>query len=243
VVALLVVTFADGLSSLIFGRRRHLEVPFRALPGVLVGAAAAALLSRVFNLQPGFAFGVVASFYVAEIDDDDQGKVSMGAVLGVIVVSLVAWFVWVPARDLASGAHPSFGVLVLEASLASIFIVGIESSLIEALPLRSLHRGCIYGWNRLAWAVMFVVSAAVFIEVLLQPGQRVRGPGQPSRPVADRGRRGLRAVHRGVLVLLPVPARARRRRRRTSRSHRFTIGVSLAAPSDHPQGASLNDRA
>jgi hypothetical protein len=188
VVALLVVTFADGLSSLIFGRRRHLEVPFRALPGVLVVAAAAVLLSRVFNLQPRFAFGVVASFYVAEIDDDDQGKVSMGAVLGVIVVSLVAWFVWVPARDLASGAHPSFGVLVLEASLASIFIVGIESSLIEALPLRSLHGGCIYGWNRLAWVVTFVVSAAVFIEVLLQPASGFVGPGS----------------HPGLLLILVV---------------------------------------
>jgi hypothetical protein len=188
VVALLVVTFADGLSSLIFGRRRHLEVPFRALPGVLVVAAAAVLLSRVFNLQPRFAFGVVASFYVAEIDDDDQGKVSMGGVLGVIVVSLVAWFVWVPARDLASGAHPSFGVLVLEASLASIFIVGIESSLIEALPLRSLHGGCIYGWNRLAWVVTFVVSAAVFIEVLLQPASGFVGPGS----------------HPGLLLILVV---------------------------------------
>jgi hypothetical protein len=185
VVALLVVTFADGLSSLIFGRRRHLEVPFRALPGVLVVAAAAVLLSRVFNLQPRFAFGVVASFYVAEIDDDDQGKVSMG---GVIVVSLVAWFVWVPARDLASGAHPSFGVLVLEASLASIFIVGIESSLIEALPLRSLHGGCIYGWNRLAWVVTFVVSAAVFIEVLLQPASGFVGRGS----------------HPGLLLILVV---------------------------------------
>jgi hypothetical protein len=80
VVALLVVTFDDGLSSVIFGRRRHLEVPFRAVPGVLVIAAAAVLLS---------------------------------------------------------------------------------------VPLRSLHGGCIYNWNRLAWAVTFVVSAAVFIKVLL----------------------------------------------------------------------------
>jgi hypothetical protein len=59
---------------------------------------------------------------------------------------------------------------VLEASLASIFIGGIESSLIEALPLRSLHGGCILSWNRWAWAATFALNAVVFIEVLLQPG-------------------------------------------------------------------------
>jgi hypothetical protein len=70
----------------------------------------------------------------------------------------------------ATRPDPSFGPFVLEASLASIFICGIESSLIEALPRRSLHGGGIFSWNRWAGAATRALSAVVFIEVLLQPG-------------------------------------------------------------------------
>ena len=170
-VGLAAAVLFEGVPMLLFGRRHGLKAPLRALPGSVFVALVLVLMSRFLNFNPGYAFGAIAGFTVAgNLERRQKGSLSLAAILTVLAVSVAAWFAWVPVQRLASVDEPGFLIVLLEAALACTFMIGIESCLILALPMRFLHGGEIVGWNRWAWALSFGASMFVFVHVLIRGG-------------------------------------------------------------------------
>jgi hypothetical protein len=70
----------------------------------------------------------------------------------------------------ARSAHPNVLVLILEAALGGIFLFGLESLLVDLIPMRFLDGSRIKAWSRVAWLCLFAFGLFVCVHVLLVPG-------------------------------------------------------------------------
>jgi hypothetical protein len=99
-----------------------------------------------------------------------SGRIAAISSLFVLAVSLTAWVVNIPVNHAASHPHPSPGILVLQAGLSVVFILGIESVSFGMLPLPFLPGRDVAAWNRWAWLGVFLLGLVAFVWTLLQPG-------------------------------------------------------------------------
>jgi hypothetical protein len=165
------VTLAFQVPSVVLGVRTKHHVGFRVLVGSVFVAALCVLVSRVFRLEPGYCYGLIAVFaFMPTLPEESSGRLSAISSFFVLVLSLAAWFAWVPVQQAASRPHPSPGLLVLEATLGVTFLLGIESVSFGMLPLPFLPGRDVAAWNRWAWAGLFALGLTAFVWVLLQPG-------------------------------------------------------------------------
>jgi len=75
----------------------------------------------------------------------------------------------VPVAHMAARPHPSLWAVGLEACLAAITIIGIETVVICLIPLRFVEGSKLEAWSRTAWALVFGLAAFGFVHILLRP--------------------------------------------------------------------------
>jgi hypothetical protein len=171
-VGLAIVTLGFGLPGLLYMRLRSGDKgELRVLPGTVVLAAVCVLLSRTFNLQPGYLYGLIGGFaYHRHLSRSEEGRMTALASAFMLLLSLGAWAVKEPVSAAAAGPHPGFWVLAVEASLGAVFVLGLESHVFSLLPVRPLPGSRLRGWSRRAWDVLFGLGLLAFVHVLLRPG-------------------------------------------------------------------------
>ena len=170
-VSLLVVTIAFRLPSLFVVHRRYREwAQLRVLPGTAVVAAACVVLSRVLHFQPGYLYGLIAGLSLRhQLAKDTTGRLTSAAALGILAISVLAWFGRAPLAAAAGRPNAGFWVVAAEASLATLFVVGLESIAISLIPLRFLEGGKLTAWSRAVWVAVFGLGVFAFVHILLQP--------------------------------------------------------------------------
>lgn len=176
-----VVALGFQLPAMLHGTRvrgtHHVEM--RILLGSFLVAVACVLVSRLLSLQPGYCYGLLAVFaFMPALAPHIKGRIAAVSAVLVLALSLIAWFIWVPLERAASHPHPSPGILVVEAFLGVVFILGLESVSFGMLPLPFLPGRDVWAWNRWIWGALFSLGTFGFVWVLLQPGsgysERVR---------------------------------------------------------------------
>ena len=149
------------LSTREFGR-------LRVLPGTIAVAAACVLVTRLTGFQPGYLYGLVIGFiFATELAPAAEGRSAFIAALWMLVVALAAWVVLIPVG--AAAADGTFGPMVLQATLTTLVVGGLEGVAIGLLPLRFLPGEAVLAWNRRAWAVLFGIGVFAFLHVLVNP--------------------------------------------------------------------------
>jgi YVTN family beta-propeller protein len=166
-----IVTLGFQLPSLLFGVRTRHRVTLRVLAGSILVAALCVFVSRLLALEPGYCYGLIAVFALRPVVPEKvAGRLAAVSALFVLLLSLAAWAAWVPIQRAASHPHPSPALLVLEAGLGVVFILGIESVSFGMLPLPFLPGRDVAAWNRWAWSGIFILGLTAFVWTLLQPG-------------------------------------------------------------------------
>ena len=173
-------------------------------------ALAVVVLSRLINFHPGYTFGAVAGFTIAtELGRREKGRLGVWSILSIVGVALLAWVAWLPVHRMASAGDPSMGIVILETALVCTFMLGLETALVLALPIRFVHGGDVAEWNRWIWAATFALVAFPVLHILLADGNHTASGGGGSAGLGDhRGDGLLRRLHRRLLGLLPLPPRA-----------------------------------
>jgi hypothetical protein len=141
----------------------------RLLPGILLVALAAALVSRLGGLQPPLLAGVlIAAAAAAGSGRRALAGVAVAQTSGVAALALLGWAV----HDLLS---PSTGFWMTLASetAAAVALGGLGSLLMLLLPVGPLPGRTLYAVSPPAWAVIALVSAGVTGAIL------VAGPAFP----------------------------------------------------------------
>jgi hypothetical protein len=171
VVALVVVTLGFNLPGLLHLRFVQGAMPrLRVLPWTLPIAAACVLVSRLADVHPGYVYGLLAGYtFEGEYSKRTEGRAAAISTAGLFALSIVAWLAWTPVKAAAEQPGAGFGVLVLDAMLAMIFVVGLETMAFGLVPLRFLDGEKIAAWSRLVWAILFAAGVFGLLHVLLNP--------------------------------------------------------------------------
>src|SRR5262249_40250874 len=100
-----------------------------------------------------------------------------------IASSIVAWLLWIPVSHAANHPGASIWLLILESVLAAVFVTGIEAAGVGLLPIRFLDGHKLFTWNRILWAIVFVLGAFGLIHLLLRPGGGYFGHNTNNTPM------------------------------------------------------------
>ncbi len=161
------VVFALPVIAYRWWRTRELG-HLRVLPGTIAVAAVCVLVTRLTGFQPGYLYGLVIGFaFATELARADEGRGAFIAAGWMLVVALAAWVALIPVG--AAAADGSVGPLILQATLTTLVVGGLEGVAIGLLPMRFLPGEAILGWSRRAWAVLFGIGVFAFLHVLVNP--------------------------------------------------------------------------
>jgi hypothetical protein len=169
-----VVTLGFQLPAIVLGVRtdqRSHRVRFRVLVGSIFVAIVCVIVSRVLTLEPGYCYGLIAVFaFRPVLPEKISGRIAAISSIFVLLLSVGAWLANIPVNHLAQQPHPTPGILILQAGLSVVFILGIESVSFGMLPLPFLPGRDVAAWNRWAWVGVFTLGLIAFVWTLLQPG-------------------------------------------------------------------------
>jgi hypothetical protein len=112
------------------------------------------------------------------VDRRVRGKLSAASMFFALLLAVRAWAVRVPVSTITMRPNPGFWMLVLEAALTGVFLLGLESVLIGLPPMRFLEGSKIKEWSRPVWLVLLWTALFAFVLILLQPGSGYIGKSE-----------------------------------------------------------------
>lgn len=169
--SLVVISVGFRLPHLVYLHHRDREwARFRVLPGTALVAVACVGLSRLVHFQPGYLYGLIAGLsFRRQLETDTNGALTAASAVSVFLISIAAWVARVPVAAAAARPNASIWIVALEACLAAISILGLETVVICLIPLRFVEGSKLAAWSRTAWALVFALCAFAFVHILLRP--------------------------------------------------------------------------
>jgi hypothetical protein len=167
--ALVAGTLVFALPTLIFRWLHTREIGrLRVLPGTIAVAAACVLITRLTGFQPGYLYGLVIGLvFATELAAAAEGRGAFIAAAWMLAVALAAWMALIPVGSAA--ADGAIGPMILQATLTTLVVGGLEGVAIGLLPLRFLPGEAVLAWSRRAWAILFGIGVFAFLHVLVNP--------------------------------------------------------------------------
>lgn len=170
-VGLVLVTVGFDIPNSIAARRQFNERGrITSMPSTVVIAMLCVFASRVVHFEPGLLYGLLAVLtFRREFGDKLEGKLGAIACSGILAMSILAWLAIGPVSRAAQHGS-SFWLFTLEATLASICLLGLETVTFVLMPFRFMMGPTIKAWNKYVWFVLFALSGGMYVHVLLRPG-------------------------------------------------------------------------
>ena len=170
--ALAVITASHDLArNEYINRRYHKHGRLVTFPAGIIFAIGLVIVSRVFNFEPGFIFGLMTGIAFSDtVPQKEDGKGLAIASLIVLVVAFAAWFIWIPVKANVDSTHnPAFIMILLDTLLATVWVAGIQSVVFSLIPIRFMDGKLVAGWSRLGWLGIYVFALFVFVHTVLHP--------------------------------------------------------------------------
>jgi Calx-beta domain len=177
VTLVLVSLVYDQARAWYLGRRFGVGSRLRAqLTGLVVGMVLV-LFSRLAGFLPGYVYGVFTAlvFTRGAPDERQDGEGLTVASWVLLALGVVAWFVWSPVRDAAGEDGAAFGLLVLDAALASLWVAAVAAIVFGLAPIRFFYGEQVKAWNRPAWWALYGLGMLVFVHAVMDPDRGFYG--------------------------------------------------------------------
>ena len=169
-VALVVMLVSFKAPAVLVHRRVRKEWgQLRVLPWTIAIAALFVVISRVFNLQPGYLYGVIIGVAFLESGTlRDEALESTAGMIWAVVVAVAGWALlgWSRSADPGLG---EFASVFVQTTLAAVVVAGLEATAFGLMPFRFMPGWTIYRWHRPVWAPLAFLSAFAFIHILIGP--------------------------------------------------------------------------
>ncbi|HWM33542.1 MAG TPA: FGLLP motif-containing membrane protein [Pseudolysinimonas sp.] len=164
-----VVAINIGLSLIVMRvARRAFDVAalLKPMPAALAIVGISVLVSRLAGISPGFLFGIVLGVvYARELKLRDDARLGLLGVGLTIAAGLLAWLGYGIASATVSGTG-FFNNLLIEV-LAAVTLEALGTLVIALLPIEFLDGRTIFRWSKLAWLGAYLVTALVFLFVVV----------------------------------------------------------------------------
>jgi hypothetical protein len=169
--ALGIATYVYEGGQAVFARRRfHLDAAVRMFPAALGIAVTFVVISRVTDFHAPIFYGFVASAALlgpGQVSERQDALAVSVAAIGLLAVSMIAWFLLIPLRDGATDAG-TWGHLPSQVA-ALTFAGGIQGLVFMMLPIRFSDGRKIAMISRPLWLVLTVVPLFIFCWALVNP--------------------------------------------------------------------------
>jgi len=173
-----------GLGSLVVrlvGRRiaPGVRFPLQFRWGSLIILTAGVVVSRLFDINPGIIFGLVAGLAIADsISAAGRGRLMFASAAYAILIGVAAWVGFAFVSPLAAAEPTNVGLVFGAELLSAITIEAIATMPLAFLPLMGLDGGTLRSWRFAAWALIYALGLALFTLLLLTvPGSWVEVQG------------------------------------------------------------------
>jgi len=178
-----VLTYVYDGGQLLVTNRYGLPAAIRVFPAGVALAVIFVALTRVQGFQPGLVFGFVAAHTLTapvEMTKEQKGHQILWPALALLAVSVVAWLLASPARDLAKDGTSMWAALP-EGVAIGIFLAGIESLFLSMIPIKFMDGHKLMSWNKFAWLGVVMASGFLFWHAMMnQERESLNALGQTS---------------------------------------------------------------
>lgn len=176
-IALFTITFVYDITRKFYMKKRFgISSKLRAHSiGLFTGSLLVAM-SRMANFLPGYCYGLFTGlvYHQNPTEKEDGEGVAISALM-LLVVAIIGWFSWVPIKEAAMGDNPSFGVLVIDAAIATLWVAALTSTVFGLMPLRFMYGEVVKKWNFAGWAIIYITGVYLFAYTLLNPAIGIYG--------------------------------------------------------------------
>ncbi len=166
-IALFVVGYvASSLSGLIIRRRWGLATHMELKPLGLVLTVVGVVLSRLLEFSPGFLLGLILGLSIVGRTTAAQRAKATLVQAGVVFV--LALLGWVGYSILTAVSSPdTFGTALAFDTMVAVTAEGLTALFIGLLPFRLLNGEALFAYNKVVWAVTYVIAAAAFVLIVV----------------------------------------------------------------------------
>lgn len=164
-----VLTYVYDGGQLLVTNRYGMPGAIRVFPAGVALAVIFVALTRVQGFQPGLVFGFVAAHTLTApvaMTREQGGHQILWPALALLAVSVAAWLLASPARDLAEGGDSMWAALP-EGIAIGIFLAGIESLFLSMIPIKFMDGYKLIAWNKFAWFGVVAASGFLFWHAMM----------------------------------------------------------------------------
>jgi hypothetical protein len=152
------IALADDLVTYIYLRTRGAGSEIRFHSGNFLLVILSTFFSRITGLVPGLLIGSPAG--IEDVPDEYSGAhLDILAIITTGILGAIAWGL-LPAFQ----SNPWLNTLLL-----LMFAASVQTIFFEMMPISYLHGKGIFKFSRILWLVLFAISAAAFLQTMLNP--------------------------------------------------------------------------
>jgi hypothetical protein len=174
----IIVAVYDGLAAAFVRRVSHTSYRYRLYPVGFAVAIVCLALSRLLRVAPGVVYGLVAGFvFATPVTRRDEGLAyarSSATLLGVAVIAFVLHGYVAPdpaATDVSALA------IILDTATAAVCVAGLQTTLVQLLPMRYVNGEKVAEWSRPAWFGLLAVGMTLYVQLVVRPNQQQQSWG------------------------------------------------------------------
>lgn len=146
----------------------HAELIFR--PALLIVVAAAAIGSRIFDLQPALVFALVVGVRLTvRIGRVPRGRIAAAQLAALAAVGVSAWSA-IAVLPAPAGVVSVF----LTEAVRSVALLALGSAAVALLPIGGLAGRAVFQWSRVLWLGLGLVVYTLLFALLLPVASLVR---------------------------------------------------------------------
>ncbi len=150
-------------------REAGVHEPFRLFPIAIVIAIGCLLFSRIFGVAPGVLYGLFAGVLFTSVDTKVAGRAYARSSVLLGAAAMAAWLIhrWIDGS--ASGSSASLWAVVFDTAAAVLFVGGLQSVIVQLLPMPFTYGESVAEWSRTVWLTLFVGALALYMQFVVRP--------------------------------------------------------------------------
>ncbi len=167
---LLMFVIYDGTASRVITKATGERRIYRIFPIAIAIALGCLVASRVFGVAPGVLYGLfIGAIFVGELDRRVEGWAYARASVLLMLAAMVAWGVHRWVDPTASNPSANLLAIMLDTTAAVLFVGGLQSVIVNLLPMPFLWGESVIRWNRWGWGALLLGSIALYMQFVVRP--------------------------------------------------------------------------
>ena len=120
-------------------------------------------------MAPGVLYGLFAGVLFVGVDSKLAGRAYARSSVLLGSAAMLAWGLHRWIGGASSGDSPSLWAIIFDTAAAVLFVGGLQSVIVQLLPMPFTYGESVIAWNKVAWGSLFVGGLALYMQFVVRP--------------------------------------------------------------------------